>query len=216
MGAAKGVLRSADVEVAPAMGVLRVKSAKWRVSASRALYWVELGFTAVAVLLATLLGSAEWGVVRLVGLAAGGGLRQYAAGRTYRKRRGAGTLHKRLEHDREDLRMPVAGSHAASYSRVQHASRNIPHMQGWAPSLLSHISCASQQHRWCPCHDLSSYSRRGTPRHCRCAGPLREPTPLHVHLSERRNVATQYTNNLTWPPGVLPWKKAGGSRSGLV
>lgn len=141
MGAAKGVLRSADVEVAPAMGVLRIKSAKWRVSASRALDWVELGFTALAVLLATLLGSAEWGVVRSLGLAAGGGLRQYAAGRTYRERRGAGTLHKRLEHDREDLRMPVAGSHAASTAECSMPAGIFPTCRGGSPACCptSHV-----------------------------------------------------------------------------
>ena len=121
MGAAKGVLRSADVGVGPAASVLRTRSVKWRVPASRALNWAELGTTAVAVLLATLLRSAEWGVNWWLGLVAGGGLRQCAAEGTYRERLGAGALHTHLEQGREDQLMPVA----ASQSRVQHASRTV-------------------------------------------------------------------------------------------
>ena len=97
MGAAKGVLRSVDVELGPTMAVLWVRSAEWRVSASRALDWVGVGPTVGAMLLATLLSFAELGVVWWLGLAAGGGLRQCAAEGTYRERFGAGMLHKRLE-----------------------------------------------------------------------------------------------------------------------
>ena len=48
---------------------------------------------------------------------------------------------KALGAGREDQLMPVAGSQAASYSRVQHASRPVLHMQGWAPRLPPRNSC---------------------------------------------------------------------------
>ena len=192
MGAAKGVLRSVDVEAGPAASVLRPRSAKWRVPASRALNWAEVGTTAVAVLLATLLRSAEWGVRWWLWLAVGGGLMQCAAGGTYRERLGGGVtaqalgsragrissyLWHALNPKPSGAQQHAGMLHSATYSRVQHANRSVLHMQGWAQSMPSPQLLCFPVH---PVSLLSSCTKHGTPRHSRWTGLLRQPTPLHV------------------------------------